>query len=1104
MQDFYETLQESSKQKKPYASVTKRSLSYLIETISSSPIYSSFKKTLASKLDDPKESEPLFTSGIQGSFNSLFAASLFKDLDLPLLIISSRNTFDLYDNDLVELLGKEKVHTVSDELSPALAALSDKSRIVLLATFEDLLTPLRNPGGLKTRLLSLHIDQDIGYQRLAEFLTENHYTKKEFVEEEGEFSTRGSIIDIFPFGYRKPVRSEFFGDTTTSLRFFDVASQLSGEPLDSIVLTGNMESKNGIDEPDESWTLTDYLPPETLIVVDDASTFRGAENSDHAERNISDFVCIWINRLEKQSFDFGSNAQKKLHANFKLLARELADAHSRNQATVITTSSKKEIEELVEFVNEEREETDTQPMIEINWNALSLHSGFVFENLNIFTEADIFGKLHVRKSHKKRSFKGISLADLQKLKIGDYIVHEDYGIGVFKALETIDVGNSEQESVLVEYDRGDELYVNIQNIGLLSKYTAAEGSLPALSRLGSPKWKAKKEKVSKRLKDIASKLIKLYARRKMTPGFTFSPDSIFQKEFEAAFIFEETPDQLKTIDEVKKDMQSSSPMDRLICGDAGFGKTEIAMRAAFKAIESKKQVALLTPTTILAHQHAETFKKRFENFPVSIALLSRFISRKEQKELVKNISRGLVDIVIGTHRLVSKDVEFQDLGLLVIDEEQHFGVSIKEKLRQSFPGVDTLTLSATPIPRTLQFSMLGARDLSIVSTPPRNRQPVETVITQFDQDTLRSVIQREITRKGQVFFLHNRVSGLEQVRTTLQELVPEAKTGIAHGQMPTTELENVMMRFINHDLDILISTSIIGSGLDISNANTIIINRADMFGLSDLYQLRGRVGRSERKAFCYLIIPPVHSLKREALQRLAVIESFTELGSGFNIALRDLDIRGAGNLLGAEQSGAIHELGFDLYQKLLEQAVSELKRGEFSGLFTEKESQPVLSAESTDMVFYFDALIPDYYVSSTQERFSFYDKLSKSSTKKETDVIRTELRDRFGPLPIDVENLISLTDFKNLCSSIGLARVDIQQDTCTLHLPGEHRPDFYNQPFFQALVSSVQSEWMLRYQPRFQEGKTMKLLLRHPEETATDPSSLMSHYSAFLRKLAGN
>ncbi len=1102
MQNFYETLQESSKEKTPYASVTKRSVSYLFDTLSRSPVYSSFTQALGSRRHNPADSVPLFASGIQGSFSSLFAARLFNDLDIPLLIISSRNTFDIYDNDLAELLGKEKVHTVSDELSPALAALSDQRRIVLLATFEDLLTPLQNPGELETRLLSLQIDQDTGYQRLTEFLTENRYLKKEFVEEEGDFSARGSIIDIFPFGYRKPVRSEFFGDTITSLRSFDVASQLSGEPIESIVLTGNMESKNSTDEHSESWSLADYLPSETLIIVDDISSFKGSENSGYTEKKISNFVCVWINRLEKQPFDFGSNAQKKLHANFKLLARELADAQSCNQAPVITTNSKKEIDELVEFVNEEREETDTSSLIEINWNALSLHSGFVFEKLNIFTEADIFGKLHVHKSHKKRSFKGISLADLQKLKVGDYIVHEDYGIGIFKALETIDVGNSEQESVLVEYEGGDQLYVNIQNIGLLSKYAAAEGSLPGLSKLGSPKWKAKKEKVKKRLKDIASKLIKLYARRKMTPGFTFSPDSIFQKEFDAAFIFEETPDQLKTIDDVKKDMRSSSPMDRLICGDAGFGKTEIAMRAAFKAIESKKQVALLTPTTILAHQHAETFKKRFENFPVSIALLSRFISRKEQKELVKSISRGLVDIVIGTHRLVSKDVQFQDLGLLVIDEEQHFGVSIKEKLRQSFPGVDTLTMSATPIPRTLQFSMLGARDLSIVSTPPRNRQPVETVITQFDQDTLRSAIQREITRRGQVFFLHNRISGLEQVQSTLQELVPEAKTGIAHGQMPTAELENVMMRFINHDLDILISTSIIGSGLDISNANTIIINRADMFGLSDLYQLRGRVGRSERKAYCYLIIPPVHSLKREALQRLAVIESFTELGSGFNIALRDLDIRGAGNLLGAEQSGAIHELGFDLYQKLLEQAVSELKSGEFTGLFAEKESQPILSADSTDMVFYFDALIPDYYVSSTQERFSFYDKLSKSSTKKETDAIRKELRDRFGPLPPDVENLINLTDFKNLCSSLGLAKVDIQHDICTLHLPGENRPDFYNQPFFQALVTSVQSEWMQRYRPRFQEGRTMKLVLHNPPEAANGPSELMSHYGTLLRKLA--
>ena len=1102
MQDSYETLPGMGRKKNTTASVTRRNASYLLNVLSAHPAYTGLKQKLAITTTNGTAYPALKVSGLQGSLSSLLAVQLFNDLkDHPILIISSRAVFDMYDNDLSELLDSEKIHTVSDELPFALAKLAENRSVVLLAAFDDLLTPLQNPDVSKGRFLSLESSQDAGYKRVMDFLLENSYTKKEFVEEEGEFSTRGSIVDIFPFGSRKPVRMEFFGDTITSLRSFDTDSQLSGNLLHSIVLTGNFFSERNDDDAGFSWNLPDYLPSRTLVLIDDISSFQASESRNAVEKKLENFPCIHINRLEKQKLDFHSEAQTKLNANFKLFARELSREKPEKQHTVFVGSSKKEIEELVEFASEEVRNIKGKESVEVNWVALNLYSGFVFNGLGVYTESDIFGKLHTHKSHKKRAFKGISLKDIQKLKVGDYIVHEDYGIGIFKALETIEVGNSEQESVLIEYEGGDELYVNVQNIRLISKYTASEGSLPTLSRLGNPKWKARKEKVKKRLKDIASRLITLYAQRKMTPGFAFGPDTIFQREFEASFIFDETVDQLKTIEEVKKDMQSLSPMDRLICGDAGFGKTEIAMRAAFKVVESKKQVAVLTPTTILAHQHAETFTRRFENFPVNIAVLSRFVEKKEQKALIEKISRGLVDIVIGTHRLVSKDVQFQDLGLLVIDEEQHFGVTVKEKLRQSFPGVDTLTMSATPIPRTLQFSMLGARDLSIVSTPPRNRQPVETVITQFDPETVRIAIQCEINRRGQVFFLHNRVSGLDQVRNTLQELVPEAKTGIAHGQMPVAELENVMMRFFNHELDVLISTSIIGSGLDISNANTIIINRADTFGLSNLYQLRGRVGRSERKAYSYLIIPPVNTLKREAMQRLAVIESFTELGSGFNIALRDLDIRGAGNLLGAEQSGAIHELGFDLYQKLLEQAVTELKTGEFSRLFTVDGSQPSQVSGNTDTVFYFDALIPDYYISATQERFSFYEKISKSSTDSEVDSIRDELRDRFGPIPQDVENLIGLAKLKNLCSSIGLSKIDIRPRTFSIFLPGEERADFYNQHFFQKLVASLQSEWMQIFTPRFQQGKKMKLLLHHPPDSDKEPARLMELYCSLLNKL---
>ncbi len=1085
------------RKKEPNASVTRRSIAYLHEALDDHSAWKGLARELGKNGD-----RGLVTaiSGVHGSLVSLVASRLAAEEQVPLLVVAGPDYFDIYDNDLSGLLESTAVHTVSDELAPALGALGEGKKVVLLATVDDLLLPLKNPAESSQAVLKLETGHETDYGMMTGFLAANAYRNREFVEEEGDFSMRGSIVDIFPFGSKTPVRAEFFGDSVTSLRAFDINSQLSGETLSNIVVTGSFIAED--ERAGDDWNLMDYLPAETLVMVDDIASFLAHEKAGHLSGRLEKFRRIDVNRFEKERHDFQAGAQSRLNANFRLLARELCSQQAQNLRTVFAGKSKKEIEELAEFVSEEIGDAETPAGIEVNWIALDLHSGFVFNGCDVYTESDIFGKLHTHKSHRKRSFKGISLKDLQKLKVGDYIVHEDYGIGIFRAMETIEVGDSEQECVLVEYEGGDQLYVNVQNIRLLSKYTAAEGSLPTLSKLGSPKWKTRKNKVKQRLKDIASNLIKLYAKRKTTPGFAFGEDSIFQREFEASFIFDETPDQLKAIADVKKDMQSPAPMDRLICGDAGFGKTEIAMRAAFKAVEAGKQVAVLTPTTVLAHQHAETFARRFDNFPVSIAVLSRFVSRKDQKATLEMISKGMVDIVIGTHRLVSRDVVFQDLGLLVIDEEQHFGVSTKEKLRQAFPGVDTLTMSATPIPRTLQFSMLGARDLSIVSTPPKNRQPVETLITGFDSQGIEAAVRREINRGGQVFFLHNRISGLDQAQNTVRELVPGARIATAHGQMPAGELENVMMAFINHEIDVLISTSIIGSGLDISNANTIIINRADMFGLSDLYQLRGRVGRSERKAYCHLITPPVHTLKREAMQRLAVIESFTELGSGFNIAMRDLEIRGAGNLLGAEQSGAIHELGFDLYQKLLEEAVTELKTGAFREIFGEEEAAGLLPPTNCDMSFHFDALIPDHYISSTQERFAFYEKISKAASDDKLAAIESELRDRFGNPPQDVRNLLGLASLKNLCSTIGLVKLDIQHRTLSLHLPGEDQAEFYNGSFFRNLVTSIQTEWMQPYKPRFQQEKKMKLHLNHPPQPGNDPVALMEHYAALLKKLS--
>ncbi|WP_242664340.1 transcription-repair coupling factor [Chlorobium sp. N1] len=1077
----------------PSSLLVRKKTRFLTEAVSGSEPFALLLKAL-SHAGGKKNS--VKASGIRSSLGPVLAAALHEACEAPVLVLAGAQSFDLYDHDLTALAPGAPACSTADGLPAAIAALRNGGRPLILSSFDDLRTPLCRPEEAAGRVFAIEKDRDAGYEALKGFLEENRFEHREFVEDEGEYSVRGSIVDVFPYGTQEPVRIEFFGDTVTSLRSFDINSQLSGRSLASAELSADLADGG----EGAGATMLDYLPPATLVIVDSPSELLAEEDGEQLENALRRFTRIETGPAAEDAVDFGSSEQMKINANFRMFATRLS-REGTERTIVFAASSEREVRELADFLTEEAAEAGEETLREIAWVPANLHSGFRFGKIDLYTEADIFGKLHSRRARRKRKLRGISLKDLQKLKVGDHVVHEDYGVGIFRSMESITAGGSEQECVLVEYEGGDQLFVNVQNINLLSKYAASEGSKPILSKLGSPKWAAKKEKVRSKIRDIAINLIKLYAQRKMQPGFAFGEDSIFMREFESSFIFEETPDQLKTIGEVKKDMQAPHPMDRLICGDAGFGKTEIAMRAAFKAVESKKQVAVLTPTTILAHQHLETFRKRFENFPISIVILSRFVSRAEQKEAIERIGEGKVDIVIGTHRLVSKDVRFRDLGLLVIDEEQHFGVEVKEKLREQFPGVDTLTMSATPIPRTLQFSMLGARDLSIVSTPPKNRQPVETVITDFDEELIRSAIEREISRDGQVFFLHNRVGGLEEMQQRLRSLVPRARIVFAHGQMPARELEKIMMDVMQGEADVLISTTIIGSGIDISNANTIIINRADMFGLSDLYQLRGRVGRSDRKAHCYLVTPPLHTLKREAVQRLAVIESFTELGSGFSIALRDLDIRGAGNLLGAEQSGYIHDLGFDLYQKMLEETVAELKSGDFSHLFT-GETRPALPEKPTDMAFSFDALIPEHYLAATHERFMFYEKISRASGAAEVDAIGRELRDRFGPMPEEVQTLLLLTKLKLTASPLGLEKIDLQPKTATLFLPeAKEEGPLAGRAFLQHLFTAVQEPVLEPYAPAFSFEKKMKLVLHHPAGADTAPPALLRRYTGLLQEL---
>jgi transcription-repair coupling factor (superfamily II helicase) len=758
---------------------------------------------------------------------------------------------------------------------------------------------------------------------------------------------------------------------------------------------------------------------------------------------------------------FITETQPPFLSNFKRFSANIFERRKQGFRVLISIASKKEQTDLEDFLQQEELVSGT----DFAFTNAVLYAGFISHDANVcvYCESEVFGKLHRhKKSRTKKSKLPISLRDLRALKEGDFLVHSEYGIGRFGGMETVTVAGSVQECILLYYLNDDKLFVNVSNINYVSKFSSAEGKVPTLSKLGSPAWQAQKERTKKRIKDIARKLITLYAKRKAEKGTAFPSDSIWQREFEAAFVFDETPDQFRAIEETKKDMTSNAPMDRLICGDVGFGKTEVAMRAAFKATEGGKQVAMLVPTTILAHQHFNSFKSRFQNFPTRIEVLSRFVPKVELKKIAKDIENGLVDIVIGTHRLISKDVKFKHLGLLMIDEEHRFGVAAKEKLREDFPGVDTLTLTATPIPRTLQFSMMGARDLSIISTPPVNRQPIETIVDEFDEGLIQKAIERELARGGQVFFLHNRVQSIEQIYDLVKKLFPKARVRVGHGQMSNTELEEVMLDFVQKEADILICTTIIESGLDISNANTIIINRADMFGLAELYQLRGRVGRSNQKAYCYLLTPPFSVMTKDALQRLAVIEEYTELGSGTSVAMRDLDIRGAGNLLGSEQSGFIYELGFDLYQKILEEAVAELKLTEFKALFNEADvAQP--EKKLADISFFFDALIPSFYIESAAERFGIYDKIANARTLAAMDKIKVELQDRFGKLPDVCQHLFLANELKLLTSEVGFAKTDIAHNKVSFQFPDANDKAFYDLPSkdgqskFAVLMQRVQS-----------------------------------------------
>lgn len=1042
--------------------------------------------------------------GLSGSLDSLVFSVLFKSLSGCHLIIAHDKEEAAYiNNDLQELLGEESIFFFPssykrpyqfDEVENANVLqraeilnklLTQEQKDPIIVTYaEALYEKVINKRSLTENTFKAAVGEKVDLAFISELLSTYDFEKTDFVFEPGQFAIRGGILDVFSYAHDLPYRLELFGKEIESIRTFDPETQLSLDTIDHISLIPNVQTKL-LQEQRQSFL--DFLPQGTLLWFKDFQyTLDIIEDNFHKAKNQFDQI---VSRTSNQKlllkpedlFDgeiafvqnvsrfgkveygnkfslknaaiakFDSQPQPSFNKNFDLLVRNFVENEKTGMLNIVCSESDKQIQRLENIFHE------LDPTLKVQYLKIGLREGFVDKSLSIacYTDHQIFERFHRYKTKAKSSkSKALTLRELKTLHPGDFIVHIDYGVGRFAGLEKVDVHGKAQEAVRLVFRDDDLLFVNIHSLHKISKYSGQEGTMPAMSKLGSPEWENKKRKVKGKVKDIAKDLIALYAKRKGANGFRFSPDSVMQVELESSFVFEDTPDQASATIDVKSDMEKPYPMDRLVCGDVGFGKTEVAIRAAFKALNDRKQVAVLVPTTILAMQHFHTFKERLANFPVKVEYINRFRSAKEIKDIISQVATGEIDILIGTHRIVNKDIKFKNLGLLVIDEEQKFGVKTKDQLKEMKVNVDVLTLTATPIPRTLHFSLMGARDLSVIATPPPNRQPVTTEIHTFREEVIRDAIAFELKRGGQVFFVHNRVGEIESIANLILRLVPDARVAAAHGQMDGKKLENIMVKFIEGEYDVLVSTNIIESGLDIPNANTIIINRAHMFGLSDLHQMRGRVGRSNKKAFCYLLTTPTSGLTAEARKRLQTLEEFSDLGDGFKVAMRDLDIRGAGNLLGAEQSGFITDLGFEMYHKILDEAVQELKENEFAYLFEVdlKEKVEILVQDcviETDL----ELLIPESYVSNISERLSLYAKLDNIKKEEELQTFIQSIRDRFGPVPPTVEDLFETVRLRWIAETLGFEKLMLKGGVMKCYfLPSEKEKYFKSETFGKILA----------------------------------------------------
>lgn len=1012
-----------------------------------------------------KEQDTVKVKILTGAYKSLLIKDFFKHSDNNiLLVVEDYQAAENWFTDLNALIGSEytvflqpplkTVKNYLDKSDEYLGWLIDglnrclNNKSIAICTPDIFYLEIPKKSVLQKGKVKIEVGNKLEFEPFVHSLLLKGFDRKDYVENQGEMSIRGGIVDIFPLGWDNPLRIDFWGDLVESIREFNPLSQRSVNEYPSVEFIADLFLSN----ESEMVLPFDYFDESTLLVIDDPEKLD--QNDLEAQINyFAKYKTIIINSLQEPDVFIKTEPQIQVNGLIKPFVDELEKYSYYHYQIIISADGRKNLNRLQELIEYELESRSLSDFIskQIVWMEKPFSEGFISEKdqLVLITEHQLFNRLRTRfrkKSTKKTA--SITYNELQALNIGDYVVHEDKGIAHFQGFRNITIAGALQDCIQLGFAEGDKVFVNMNYISKISKYTVQEGVSPHLTKLGSGDWLRKKLKAKKKIKDIARDLIKLYAKRKAQPGFQYPTDTEWQKEFEASFIYEDTPDQLQATEEIKIDMESVTPMDRLICGDVGFGKTEVAIRAAFKAVQAGKQAAILVPTTILAEQHYMSFKDRMGRYPINIEAISRFRTKKEQDKIVERLEQGKVDILIGTHRLLSKDIKFKDLGLLVVDEEHRFGVSAKEKLRHLRETVDTLTLTATPIPRTLNFSLMGARDLSIMETPPRNRLPVYTEIIKWDEDILCEAFIRETNRGGQVFFVTDKVKDIEIIAAELNLLMPTLRFGIAHGQMTPSILEKEMEKFIQHKYDVLLSTKIIESGIDIPNANTIIINRANNFGLAELYQLRGRVGRTNKQAYCYLIIPDAKKLTKIAIKRLQAVEEFTDLGSGYKLAMRDMEIRGAGNLLGAEQSGFIIDIGIELYQKVLDEAVRELKNEEFSELFKDRELYKTdISNEDIAIEIGRDALFPSDYITNSSDRYYYYKQLYKARNISDLNAIIDEITDKYGRLPEEAKELIYVIKLRIAAVPLGFMRISIKADTLLCEFPPQDKKEFYESAF---------------------------------------------------------